>query len=74
MQTARRHDPTKDEKFHVSIATTEEVRRKCRTPLPQLDGPQGDCPTRKRARREHRSRDGNANAVGRHDYRTLPRS
>ena len=41
MQTARRYDPTKDAKFHVSIATTEEVRRKWATPLSEWTGPKG---------------------------------
>ena len=41
MQTARRYDPTKDAKFHVSIATTEEVRRKRATPRPEWTGPKG---------------------------------
>ncbi len=45
MHTARGCDPAKDGKFHVSIATTEEVRRKWAPP--GMDGPQGDCPTRK---------------------------
>jgi len=88
MHTARRCDPAKDARFHVSIATTEEVRRIWAESPPQedhaparVDGAQGDCsatahrrPTCKRARREHRSREGNANPVGRCDYRTVPRS
>jgi hypothetical protein len=50
MQTTRHYDSTKDAKFHVSIATTEEVRRKWAASPPQedhtpprVDGPQGDC-------------------------------
>ncbi len=41
MQTARRYDPTKDAKFHVSIATTEEVRRKWATHLESFRRPKG---------------------------------
>jgi hypothetical protein len=41
MQTTRRYDPTKDAKFHVSIATTEEIRRKWATPRPEWTGPKG---------------------------------
>jgi hypothetical protein len=41
MQTARRYDPTKGAKFHVSIATTEEVRRKWAMHLESLRRPKG---------------------------------
>ena len=36
MRTSRRYDPPKDAKFHVSIATTEAIRRKWATPLESL--------------------------------------
>ena len=41
MQTAPRYDPAKDAKFNVSIATTEEVRRKWATHLESFRRPKG---------------------------------
>ena len=45
MQTARRYDPTKDAKFHVSIATTEEVCRKWATQFESFRRPKGTVHT-----------------------------
>jgi len=41
MQPARRYDPTKDAKFHVSITTTDEVHRKWAMPRPEWTGSTG---------------------------------
>ena len=63
MQTARRYDPTKDAKFHVSIATTEEVRRKWATPLPEWTGPKGTVPPRRIAVHPASAPDANTEAA-----------